>query len=156
MHISPTRAVILIAIVGLMVPIPQDFVGEWTVRVSDYDNRPISGARVSLSWKNYTFNVLGEQQDLYTNAEGKVTFGVQRKYGPLLYWAAKATANLVGFGMHAGFGTMARVWVSEIATLDPERKERLRGQNVTDALTSTCGSKCSAERLDSHLQIPIP
>jgi len=139
-----------------MVPIPKGFVGEWTVRVSDYDNRPISGARVSLILESYTYNVFGEQ-DLYTNAEGKVTFGVQRKYGPLMYWIAKATANVVGFGMHAGFGTMGRVVVSEIPNLDAERKERLgRDQNLADALTSTCGSGCSLEKLDSHLHVPIP
>jgi hypothetical protein len=144
-------------VIGCMIaPIPQRFVGEWTVRVSDYDNRPIKGARVSQSWTNYTYNVSGEQ-NLYTDAEGKVVFAVQRRYGPVVYWLAKAAANVIGYGVHAGFGTMARVWVVEIGDLDPERKERLmHDQNAIDSLAATCGANCSAEAIQSHLRILSP
>jgi len=151
------RAVVVLTIIaGLIMPVPQGFVGEWTVHVTDYDDRPISGARVSQSWKNYTYNLSGEQ-DLYTDGEGKAVFPVQRKYGPLAYWLFKAAANVIGFGMHAGFGTVARVWVAEIRNLEPERKERLsHNQSVIDALASNCGAGCSARMIESHLRIPVP
>jgi hypothetical protein len=156
MHLG-ARAVIFIVIVGILVPIPQAFVGEWTVRVSDYDNRPISGARVKQVWENYTYNVSGEQ-DLKTDAEGKVVFAPQRKYGPLIYWVVKAIANVLGYGVHAGFGTVGRVWVAEIGSLDPERRERLaQDQKVLDALASNCGTAgCGAKTIESHLHIPSP
>ena len=149
------RAIVLIVVV-LLVPIPQQFVGEWTVRLTDYDNRPISGARVSQTWTNYTYNVSGDQH-LYTDSEGKVVFAVRRKYGPLAYWIGKAVLNVLGFGVHAGFGTNAYVRATEIGSLDPKRRERLaHDQTVIDALGSNCNAACSAKKIESNLHIPSP
>jgi hypothetical protein len=151
-----TKTVVLVGIIAIIIPIPLKFVGEWTVRVTDYDNRPINDARVLQSWKDYTFGVSGEQ-NVYTDSEGKVVFAPQIKYGPLAYWAVKAVANVVGFGMHASFGTSGRVRVVEMRTLDPERRKRLAyDQTVVDALGIACGPGCNAPRIESHLHIPYP
>lgn len=129
--------VFLILIV--VVPIPKSLIQEWSVRVIDQDGVSVAGTPVSESWENYTFGISGGTT-LYTNSEGTVVFPSQRYFRPIAYWFIKAVANVLGFGVHAGFGSVGRVWIS-----DPRPKE------VT---TANCSNdQCTAQRIQSELRV---
>jgi hypothetical protein len=126
-------------VVVLVLPVPKTLVHEWSVRVIDQSGLSVSGIRVSESWESYTFGLSGGTS-LYTTSEGRVVFPRQKRYWSIGYWMIKAAANIVGFGVHAGFGSIGRVWIS-----DPRPKE------VTGATCSD--SNCSIRAIESELRV---
>jgi hypothetical protein len=132
-------AVMMGVLLLLIFPIPKVVIQQWSIRVLDENGVPVSGIRVSESWDNYTFGLSGGSS-LYTSVDGRVVFPRQRHFGPVAYWVTKATANIVTFGIHAGFGSIGRVWIS-----DPKPKE------VTSV--NCGGSRCTDDKLESELRL---
>lgn len=144
--------VLLVAVIVLIliVPIPKSFIQEWTVRVVDQNGVPVSGIRIWESWENYTFGLSG-WTELYTDRSGKVVFPSQKQFAPLMYWMVKAIGNVLGFGVHAGFGTFGRVWIADqklrdFPIADPKFME-LTAANCSDA-------HCTESKIESELQLP--
>lgn len=133
----------------VVVPIPKVLIEEWSVRIVDEHGVPISGIRVLESWENYTFRVSGGAEKT-TDSEGTVIFQRQRQFAPLLYWVAKSVSNIVGFGVHASFGTFGRVWTIDesLERLPPTNQHQLP---VADA--SCFDESCTSARLQSEFQL---
>lgn len=123
----------------LMVPLPLHIVEEWTVRVVDQQGVPVSGIRVSGSWRNYTFDLSGGS-DQYTDSDGRVIFPKQTQLRPIVYWLAKAGWTLLHLQAHASFGSRGRVWIS-----DPIPAE-ITSANCADA-------NCTAEKLKTEFRV---
>lgn len=140
----------VVAVAVMIFPIPNVLIGEWPVRVTDQNGDSVSGIRVSQSWENYTYGLFGGE-DLYTDSQGRVVFPRRRQFAPSAYWLTKATLNIVGFGVHAGFGSFGRVWIS-----DPKLREQMpRDPKAIDRLASNCSNaQCTDHQLQSHLQLP--
>lgn len=139
-----------LVVVVLLVPVPKLVVRQWSVRVLDTNGSPVSGIQVSLDWENNTFRITGGTES-YTDSDGKVVFGNQRSYGPIAYWGAKAISNVVGFGVHAGFGTAARVRISDARLISTIATE----QRLLDLSRTNCfNAECTAAPLSSELRVP--
>src|SRR5262245_8847680 len=139
-----------ILVLLVLVPVPKSIIDEWSVRVFDEDGVPVAGMRVWESWENFTFQLSGWSES-YTNSKGEVVFPAQKRFAPLMYWAVRGIWNVVGFGVHAGFGTVGRVWIAdeklrEVQTSDP-RLMFMTAANCSDG-------SCTARRLESQFRVP--
>jgi len=140
----------LIVVAVLLVPVPKLVIGAWSVRVLDHTGIPLSGIRVWQTWENYTFQLSGSAESL-TNTEGRVIFQKHRRFAPVAYWGIKAVSNVVGFGMHAGFGTFGRVWIS-----DPKLNDLVRvDSRLMESTAANCSdASCTVANLESVFRLP--
>jgi hypothetical protein len=147
-------AFLVLIIIGI-VPVPKVFVGEWLVRVVDQHGFPVAGIRVSQSWESYTYNLSGAD-DLFTDSQGKVIFPRRRRIAPIGYWLIKATSNVVGFGIHASFGSFGMVVVADPRLSDPGIKQKLiEDPKALELLGENCSRLgCVTGTLESQLRMP--
>jgi hypothetical protein len=143
-------------VIAIMIfPSPKVFVGEWLVRVIDQNGAPVSGIRVSQSWESYTYRLSGGE-DLYTDSQGKVIFPRKSRFAPNGYWLIKATLNVLGFGVHASFGSFGRVWIADPRLSDPSLRESLlRNPKAIELLADNCSNVlCTSGTRESQLRLP--
>jgi hypothetical protein len=139
----------VVVVIALVVPYPKLIVRKWSVRVVDSIGNPVSGVRVTQSWEHYTFLLSGGGEAM-TDSTGTVTFPNQRSFQPVISLLARAVANVVGTGVHAGFGTSGYVSIVD---------HRISRSGLTDMENSLMSANCSGKRclsgeLESRLQIP--
>src|SRR5262245_21208698 len=148
-HVKSKGAVILLLVAFLALPIRKLFVEDWSVRVSDQNGIPTSHIRVSLEWENYTFNFSGGDE-LYTDADGTVTFPRQALIRPICYWIAKAAWTFLNLGVHTSLGTAATVQVS-----DPDRLWSVDQSGNRSAGANCADANCTMSKLHSELRIQL-
>jgi hypothetical protein len=81
----------------------------WKVSVVDESNKPVSGITVRESYKNYSAEFEGGEQDLVTDAQGNVVFPTKKVRIPLLKRALVNISSATA-GVHASFGSHAHVF----------------------------------------------
>jgi hypothetical protein len=92
-----------------LIPIQTLEAPSWKVLVVDESNKPVSGIMVRESYKNYSAEVEGGEQDLITDAQGRVMFSAKKVRIPLLKRALVAISSATA-GVHASFGSHAHVF----------------------------------------------
>jgi hypothetical protein len=107
--LSHRQVVVLICIIILLVPFPTTALPEWKVRVVDSDGNPVSGARVTRTWDDYTLGFHGGSE-LWTDADGYVVFPKQFITASLLRRIALPILSYVPINPHASTGFYASAW----------------------------------------------
>lgn len=88
----------------LLYPFQSTTVPSQSVLVVTEDWRPVQGAGVRQSWQNYSIEAYGHEEDLLTDADGRVSFPRRTVRASLLRRALRPVANVITQGVHAGFG----------------------------------------------------
>jgi hypothetical protein len=122
-----------------LIPTRKVLIADWDVMVTDETNHSVAGVRVSQFWSDYTLGLSGGL-DLFTNAEGKVTFAEREQRAPILYWLARAFWTKLTYGAHASSGTVGTVRFS-----DPQFAVTI-GANCED-------SSCTTSAITSQLRV---
>ena len=144
-----SQVLILLFLLIFIFPIPKVLIEEWSVRVIDQDGVPVSGIRVSGGRNNYTFGLAGGA-DFYTDADGKAIFPKHVVTEPVIYWTTRAAWNVLNLGVHASFGTIGAVRVSD-QNLNWEF-----GQSPERHSGATCAdSECTSAKLHSQFRIVL-
>ena len=92
-----------LAILGLY-PFQITVVPEKRVLVMTNDMHPVRDALVRQSWQNYSLEREGHEEDLRTDAHGRVTFPTRTIRAPLVWRVLGPLASVAGQGVHASFG----------------------------------------------------
>jgi len=79
-------------------------VAERDVLVVTRAGNPIQGVLVRQSWKNYSLESSGHEEDKLTGEDGRVSFPPRTLRANFLLRAIRPIANLLGQGVHASFG----------------------------------------------------
>jgi len=99
------RLIVTIAVIGVMVfPFPKTLVPAQRVFVTTKDMHPISGALVRQIWRDYSLEFAGHEEDLPTDADGRVTFPARKIRAPLVWRLIGPLTSIAGQGVHASFG----------------------------------------------------
>src|SRR5262245_26393401 len=105
MSSATKRLIVFVAIVVVMVfPFPKTLVPAQQVLVTTKDMHPISGALVRQIWRDYSLEFAGHEEDLATDAQGRVTFPSRRIMAPLIWRLVGPLTSIAGQGVHASFG----------------------------------------------------
>ncbi len=99
-----------VALIALsLIPIPYLAAPEWHVTVVDEFGAPISGMTVRLSWKNYSTESEGHEEDRVTDSDGSVAFPARKGWASSLQrlWFSSLMATSLA---HASFGPHATVF----------------------------------------------
>jgi hypothetical protein len=102
--------VILASLVILVLyPFKMTVVPEKRVLVIN-DMHPVRDALVRQSWQNYSLEREGHEEDLPTDAHGRVTFPTRTIRAPLVWRLLGPLASIAGQGVHASFGVHTDVF----------------------------------------------
>jgi hypothetical protein len=104
------RAILMIlgvAMVALLWPVQSVTVPEWRYRVVDRSGQPVPNAFVREHWQNYSFEVLGHEQDGKTDAAGSVVFPRRTVTAATWRRAFCPVWNGLTAGAHASYGPSA-------------------------------------------------
>jgi hypothetical protein len=111
--VSKRKPVIVILLLGALLflfPFKTTLVPEQRVLVVTQDMHPVKDAMVRQSWKHYSLERYGHEQDLSTDAHGRVTFPVRNIRASLLWRALGPVGSIVGQGVHASFGVQTDIF----------------------------------------------
>jgi hypothetical protein len=96
----------------------------WTVTVVDWQDRPIPGMTVRLSYQNYSLEDESHEMDRITDQRGQVTFPAQTIHASFLRRCYRTVLSARA-GVHASFGPSAYVFAfgkgMEGPDVDPKR-----------------------------------
>jgi hypothetical protein len=95
--------VFIVMVLLLLYPIKTTVVPEQHVLFVTDDMHPIRGALIRQSWQNYLLEREGHEEDLPTDAHGRVTFPIRTMRAPLVLRALGPLASVAGQGVHASF-----------------------------------------------------
>jgi len=114
----------VLALVGVMLlyPFESTIVPSQNVLVVTEAWNPIEGILVRQSWKNYSVETYGHEQDLLTDERGRVSFPRRTVRANLLRRAFRPIANIIGQGIHASFGVYTDMIVLGDGTKKPDKK----------------------------------
>jgi len=96
--------VLIIVAVLILFPFQITVVPEQRALFVTNDMHPIKGALIRQSWQNYSLEHEGHEEDLPTDAHGRVTFPRRTMRAPLIWRALGPLASVAGQGVHASFG----------------------------------------------------
>jgi hypothetical protein len=99
----------LLLVLVLIYPFEATVVPRQRVLVVTEDWHPIAGARVRQSWQNYSIEADGHEEDVLTDENGRVTLPPRINRASLAWRLFRPVANIITQGIHAGFGTYAKV-----------------------------------------------
>ena len=103
--------VILASLVILVLyPFKMIVVPEKRVLVIISDMHPVRDALVRQSWQNYSLEREGHEEDLPTDAHGRVKFPTRTIRTPLVWRLLGPLASIAGQGVHASFGVRTDVF----------------------------------------------
>lgn len=88
----------------MLYPFKKTLVPAQQVLVTTKDMHPISHALVRQIWQDYSLESSGHEEDLPTDAHGRVTFPVRTIRAPLVCRLLGPLASIAGQGIHASFG----------------------------------------------------
>jgi hypothetical protein len=99
-------AIVILASLAILVlyPFKITVVPEKRVLVMTNDMHPVRDAVVRQSWQNYSLERKGHEEDLPTDAHGRVTFPARTIRTPLVWRLLGPLASIAGQGVHASFG----------------------------------------------------
>ena len=100
------RIVVVAVVLGvvLLYPFEKTLVPETRVLVVTKDMHPVKNALVRQIWQDYSLERSGHEEDLPTDAHGRVTFPKRTLRAPLIWRALGPLASIAGQGVHASFG----------------------------------------------------
>ena len=102
---KPKWTIALITLVVLILyPFQTTVVPEQRALFVTNDRHPIKGALIRQSWRNYSLEREGHEEDLPTDSHGRVTFPKRTIRAPLIWRALGPLADIAGQGVHASFG----------------------------------------------------
>ena len=96
--------VLIVVMLLLLYPFKTTVVPEQPVLFVTDDMHPIRGALIRESRQNYSLEREGHEEDLPTDAHGRVTFPIRTMRAPLVLRALGPLASVAGQGVHASFG----------------------------------------------------
>ena len=96
--------VLLLLAILLLYPFKTTLVPEQHVLVVTKDMHPVRDVLVRQIWKNYSLESEGHEEDLGTNAHGRVTFPTRTIRANLLWRMLGPLTSLASQGVHASFG----------------------------------------------------
>jgi len=96
--------VIIMLAVTMLYPFKKTLVPSQSVLVVTRDMHPISNALVRQIWKDYSLERYGHEEDLPTDARGRVTFPTRTIRAPLIWRLLGPLTSIAGQGVHASFG----------------------------------------------------
>lgn len=115
-------ALVLLLSVVFLYPFKTTIVPARNVLVVTDDGNPIQGVLVRQSWKNYSFEGRGHEEDKLTEENGRVSFPRRTLRANLLWRALRPIANILGQGVHASFGVRTDIIVLGEGTRRPDKK----------------------------------
>ena len=95
--------VVLLGGVVLFYPFEKALVPSKRVLVVTEDMRPIKDAFVRQIWQDYSLERYGHEEDLATNAQGRITFPRRTIRASLFRRVVGPVTNVVSQGVHASF-----------------------------------------------------
>jgi hypothetical protein len=98
--------IVILASLAILVlyPFKITVVPEKRVLVMTKNMHPVRDALVRQSWQNYSLEREGHEEDLPTDAHGRVTFPTRTIRAPLVWRLLGPLASIAGQGVHASFG----------------------------------------------------
>ncbi len=98
--------IVILASLTILVlyPFKITVVPETRVLVMTNDMHPVRDALVRQTWQNYSLEREGHEEDLPTDAHGRVTFPTRTIRAPLVWRLLGPLASIAGQGVHASFG----------------------------------------------------
>lgn len=121
---------ILLTVAGVILyPFKSTVVPSQRVLVTTNDKHPISNALVRQIWQHYSLERYGHEEDLPTDAHGRVTFPTRTIRAPLIWRVLGPLAGIAGQGVHASFGVHTNMFplpksgtevLTEIARPEPD------------------------------------
>jgi hypothetical protein len=127
---SVTALAALVLVLGLVQP-QSEIVPSWRVRVVVENGNPVSGALVRESWRNYSIESEGHEEDSMSDDSGYVVFPARYVRSSILKRGVAFVSNL-DQGIHASFGTQAYL-LAWFGNLDGETHYR-RGEPVPETI----------------------
>ena len=119
--------IILLFIALFLYPFESTVVPAKNVLVVTEDWKPIQDAMVRQSWKNYSLEYEGHEQDSRTDENGRVTFPRRTMRASILRRLVYPLWNLLRQGIHASFGVQtSMVPLGEVS-------EKPIGKNIVEA-----------------------
>jgi hypothetical protein len=113
----------LLLLGGLVLyPFKTMIVSSQNVLVVTEASSPIQGVLVRQSWQNYSVETRGHEEDKLTDENGRVSFPSRTVRANLLWRAFRPVANVVGQGIHAGFGIHTDMIVLGDGTIRADKK----------------------------------
>ena len=130
---SRKRIIVVLLSVGVLValyPFKKTLVPSQQVLVTTKDMHPIRGALVRQIWQDYSLESSGHEEDLPTNAQGRVTFPARTIRAPLLWRLLGPVTSIAGQGVHASFGVHTDMFplANKDARVMPEVVQRQPGE----------------------------
>ena len=98
--------IVILASLAILVlyPFKITVVPEKRVLVITNDMHPVRDALVRQSWQNYSLEREGHEEDLPTDAHGRVTFPTRTIRASLVWRLLGPLASITGQAVHASFG----------------------------------------------------
>ncbi len=112
-------ALLLFAVVALL-PYPTTVVPEWSIRVVDGNGAPVVGGTVRETWRDYSLEGDGHEEELLTNRAGYVVFPERKIWAPPLFRVLFTSCAAVSTLAHGSMGPHASLMVprSSLSGLD--------------------------------------
>jgi hypothetical protein len=100
------RVIVILVLLAvlLLYPFKKTLVPEKRVLVVTNDMHPVSNALVRQSWKDYSLEAEGHEEDLRSDVNGRITFPTRTIRAPLLVRIFGPLVSIVGQGVHSSFG----------------------------------------------------
>jgi len=117
----------MVAIV-LLCPFRSTVVPEQKVLVVTEGWRPIPGVRVRQIWQNYSVEVVGHEEDIPTDENGRVSFPRRTVRANLLWRVVRPILNILSQGVHASFGVQTDMFPLGEVTEKPAGQKRVEAQ----------------------------
>jgi hypothetical protein len=97
--------IVLVSMAAVMLyPFKTTVVPSQRVLVTTKDMRPVKNALVRQIWQNYSLERYGHEEDLRTDAHGRITFPTRTIRAPLVWRLLGPLASIAGQGVHSSFG----------------------------------------------------
>jgi hypothetical protein len=104
-----TLGLVILVVIVLLFPFETTVVPEWTIHVLDEHGNSVPRVSLRETWKHYSFESAGHEQDLSTNDAGDVVFPLRTAKASLLVRIVGTTLNTIN--PHGDTGPSASVYV---------------------------------------------
>ncbi|MEA2205183.1 MAG: hypothetical protein QOE77_1959 [Blastocatellia bacterium] len=122
-------AAVVLAVV-LLYPFERKLVPETHVLVVTNDMHPVRNALVRQIWQDYSLERYGHEEDLPTDANGRVTFPTRTIRAPLLVRLLGPVMSIAGQGVHASFGLQTDMFIFQKGTASTDIAQPQLGEIV--------------------------
>ena len=106
---AQTMAIAIILLLLLLYPLETIVAPSWEVTVVAADEHPMAGVFVRETWQNYSLESESHEEDLYTNADGKVVFSRRTIRSSTIWRILGPVRSAFATGIHASFGPSASI-----------------------------------------------